>query len=639
MGADMLWKRAIVAGLALGALVAADVATAQADARERRETRVREKSAGGASSFVRATALAGPVRTYDKVADAILAADLNALMVNARSGKEDALSDPAVATIAVLDEVAAGRPAGARMLIEKTPARYQDSIRELAAPWIALAEGDREAAINRARGSSKGLPARVGAVLPALLQEATGDLAGASESYRAIIAKMDLTPPPEGEPSTQEEALRALAAPQTTQILYRAALVSHRLGAKTEAQRYYDLVEKFSPGSPDTSLNAARLARDEQPFEPRLDAVRGLGRWTLFLSEEFGRTDALAQILTDPTKDGLTSPSSALFSQFGIALDPSAHDWTLGAAHNLLGADGLDGATRLAKRIGDTSVYAPEGLLVLAEIALRRKADDEASTLSQRALRMAPQRFQVGHASAAVLTRAGRDRDAITAFNAALAAAPTNKDKAEILAGRAAAHHFNGRLDEAYTDAKAAIASDPSEEVRLGVVGYLKDVPQGWAEAVRIGRELLALQPDSSSRLNQLGYTLIFRPEGLEEGFRLLYRGVELNPNDYAVIDSLGWAYYYFGNFEEALNLIERAIDLSPEPVAEILDHHGDVLWRLGQKDQAREAWRKASEARPEVMRRRDLEAKLANGMTTPAPVKRTTPLITPYRPGERSDT
>ena len=45
---------------------------------------------------------------------------------------------------------------------------------------------------------------------------------------------------------------------------------------------------------------------------------------------------------------------------------------------------------------------------------------------------------------------------------------------------------------------------------------------------MKLGRELLQERPESVARLNQLGYTLIHRPEGLEEGYRLLSRGVAL---------------------------------------------------------------------------------------------------------------
>jgi tetratricopeptide (TPR) repeat protein len=141
-------------------------------------------------------------------------------------------------------------------------------------------------------------------------------------------------------------------------------------------------------------------------------------------------------------------------------------------------------------------------------------------------------------------------------------------------------------------------------------------------------------------RLNALGYALIQRPEGLEEGYRLLWRGFNWGQNDYAVVDSLGWAYYKYGAFEESRALIERANDLSrSDPNAEILDHLGDVYWRLNRRDDARRVWNEALTARPEAERRRDLEQKVRRGLTEPAPRQRTLPRVSlPDSRGERGD-
>ena len=155
-----------------------------------------------------------------------------------------------------------------------------------------------------------------------------------------------------------------------------------------------------------------------------------------------------------------------------------------------------------------------------------------------------------------------------------------------------------------------------------------------------MARSLFAEQPDSVLRLNALGYALIQRPEGLEEGYRLLWRGFNYGQTDYAVIDSLGWAYYLFGHFEQARALIERANNLSVnDPNAEILDHLGDVYWRLDRREEARTAWRQALDARPDAIRRRDVEQKLARGLAAPAPRQRELPQVSlPEGPSQRED-
>lgn len=606
-------------------------------------------SAGGAqaqpsestrnSAQVRATAIPGK-HAYERSVDALLAADLDDILSRARNAGPGDPPGPAEGAVLVMDELAAGRPSSARARLDTLPERYRGGARSLLEPWLSLAEGDKNTAQALARTGQDDLPGRLGPLLPALLSETSGDLAGADAAYDRLIATLDTKPPGEDEPASMEEALGNLLASQTTQILYRAALVKHRLGKKEEARATYALVEGFAPNSPDTAINIARLERGEPPMEPPLDYVRGLARWSLFLSEEFGRSEGLAQVLSDPVrKEGLVSPSSALFAQMGIALDPSATDWALGSGYTLLEADGVAGAERIFRRIPANSAYGPDAAIGLAEVALKRGDESRAAAEARRALQISGDRWTIALSAASVLTRANKEAPALAAFDTALARAKTGRNKADILIARASANNFFGRQDNAVADGRAAIAADDRAAIKIAVIGYLMEHPDGWTEAVRLGRQLLAEKPDSVARLNQLGYTLIHRPEGLEEGYRLLTRGVALGETDFAVIDSLGWAYYLYGDFDEARRLIERANELSPEPVAEILDHLGDIAWRQDRQDDAREAWRKALDAKPEARRRVSLTEKIAKGLTTPAPERRTPPVVEPLKPGQRSDT
>lgn len=594
------------------------------------------------SPAVQATA-EGAARVYSKPSDAILAADLDSIITRARqpgAGNNNQGLTAAISAVLVMDELAAGRPSSARASLDAMPEQYRGGGRDLLESWIILAEGDKARAYVRARDAGTRMPGALGGVMEALIAESASDLQVADAVYDRVRAELDATPPGEDEPDSLEEALKQLSAAQTTQILYRAALVKHRLGRRDEARALYATVSSFAPNSPDVDANVARLSRGDAPIEPALDLVRGLGRWALFLSEEFGRTEGLAQVIADPTpQQGLVSPSSALFAQMGVALDPSATDWMIGLAYTLMQADGPAGAERILKRIPSDSVYGPEAAIGLAEVALDRNDNSRAITEAQRALRLAPSRWTVALSVATIFTRADRDSQAIGAYDTALARATQAKDKANVLIARAAAHNYFGRQDRAAADGRSAVATDSRSAIKIAAIGYLMEHPDGWTEAVKLGRELLSEKPESVARLNQLGYTLIHRPEGLEEGYRLLSRGAALGDRDYAVVDSLGWAYYLYGDFEEALRLIERANELSPEPIAEILDHLGDAHWRLGQQEDARKAWKAALDAKPEARRRTSLVAKVANGLVTPAPERRRPPTLEPFTPGQRSDT
>jgi tetratricopeptide (TPR) repeat protein len=341
----------------------------------------------------------------------------------------------------------------------------------------------------------------------------------------------------------------------------------------------------------------------------------------------------------DPSQ-GLSSTSGSALLQLGILLAPDADDWRLYAAQQVLDAGGLDGAQRIIDMVPQTSVFAPDAEIVRASIALERNNDAAAAAAAERALAAAGQRWSIVASVGDVYRRAGQPDRARAAFDRALSMVSEPKDRADVLGWRAYAHRFAGNIPAATADMRAAYEIDQSVDTRLLYVSILMDDPRGWRDGVSVARGLFAEQPDSVLRLNALGYALIQRPEGLEEGYRLLWRGFNNGQQDYAVIDSLGWAYYLYGHFDQARALIERSNDLSAnDPNAEVLDHLGDIYWRLNRRDDARAKWREALAARPDAIRRRDLERKLQRGLTTPAPRRRELPQVSlPDGPSQREE-
>lgn len=108
-------------------------------------------------------------------------------------------------------------------------------------------------------------------------------------------------------------------------------------------------------------------------------------------------------------------------------------------------------------------------------------------------------------------------------------------------------------------------------------------------------RAVLALDPANAQVLNYLGYMWVDRNENLTEAFDMLKKAHLLAPDDGAVTDSLGWAYYRTGDFEAAVKYLEIAVQQDPGS-AEIADHLGDAYAKVGQQMDARKYWRLALE-------------------------------------------
>ena len=111
-------------------------------------------------------------------------------------------------------------------------------------------------------------------------------------------------------------------------------------------------------------------------------------------------------------------------------------------------------------------------------------------------------------------------------------------------------------------------------------------------------RRIIADDPAHAHALNALGYTLTDRTDRHEEAYDLIRQALDLLPDDPAILDSMGWVKYHLGDLQAALPYLRRAHDISADP--EITMHLSQVLWDLGQHDEAREIWETAYEQYPE---------------------------------------
>ena len=115
--------------------------------------------------------------------------------------------------------------------------------------------------------------------------------------------------------------------------------------------------------------------------------------------------------------------------------------------------------------------------------------------------------------------------------------------------------------------------------------------------AVKDLESIVKREPENAQALNALGYTLIDKTEHLEKGLSYIKQALKLEPNDPAIHDSMGWAYYRLGQYDEALKYLKRAFEKLKD--AEIAAHLGEVLWVAGEREAAQEVWNAALQQAP----------------------------------------
>lgn len=112
-------------------------------------------------------------------------------------------------------------------------------------------------------------------------------------------------------------------------------------------------------------------------------------------------------------------------------------------------------------------------------------------------------------------------------------------------------------------------------------------------DAVSDLRRYFALNPDSTTAQNSLGYTLLSLPAHVDEGMELIKKAYQKEPENAAINDSMGWAYFQKGDYETAKMYLEYAHQHLPEEV-DVMVHLGELYWKLGQHDKAKQFWRDA---------------------------------------------
>jgi tetratricopeptide (TPR) repeat protein len=111
-------------------------------------------------------------------------------------------------------------------------------------------------------------------------------------------------------------------------------------------------------------------------------------------------------------------------------------------------------------------------------------------------------------------------------------------------------------------------------------------------------RKLIQVRPDHAHAYNALGYSFAERNLRLPEAKKLIERALELAPEDYYIVDSLGWVLYRQGDLKGAAAQLRRAYGARPD--AEIGAHLGEVLWVMGERTEADRVWKESLDVSPE---------------------------------------
>ncbi len=137
------------------------------------------------------------------------------------------------------------------------------------------------------------------------------------------------------------------------------------------------------------------------------------------------------------------------------------------------------------------------------------------------------------------------------------------------------------------------LEEQPESAPALFLLGAARERSGEREQAVAAFKGLLELAPDHAPTLNYLGYMWAELGENLPEAVLLILRAVAIDPDNGAYVDSLGWAYFQLGRYQEARGHLEWAARLTPGD-ATILEHLGDLYAALKDVERARASYQQA---------------------------------------------
>jgi len=237
-----------------------------------------------------------------------------------------------------------------------------------------------------------------------------------------------------------------------------------------------------------------------------------------------------------------------------------------------------------------------QAYIYLSQLALEQKNDAAASDWLNKISPSSQQYIPAQITRAQLLEKQGKPDDARKLLAGLQAQDP--RDQA-LIARTDAAILFDAKRYQEAEDRLAQATANYPDDPDLTYDYAMAAEKNGHYDTMEAQlRKLIESQPDNPQAYNALGYSLADRGVRLQEADKLIQKASSLAPDDAFIMDSVGWVKYRLGDTTDALKLLRKAYDLQPN--AEIGAHLGEVLWKTGAQDQARDAWREARKLEPD---------------------------------------
>jgi len=246
-------------------------------------------------------------------------------------------------------------------------------------------------------------------------------------------------------------------------------------------------------------------------------------------------------------------------------------------------------------------LQGPRAEMLIIETLRLQRQPDKAMAEAEAAVKAYPKNQELAILQATMLGEAGHVDEAIAQLQALLTHRPVDRP---IYITIAQVYLQAKRFDAAEQAIQKALDLSPNpedQEYALFVQGSIFERQKKYDQAEETFKKVLSVNPQNSNASNYLGYMLADRGVRLEESVKYIQKALELEPDNGAYLDSLGWAYFKMGRYDLAETPLEKAATkIQNDPT--IHEHLGNLYLRMGKTAMAQEEWQRALKEWPDAV-------------------------------------
>lgn len=140
------------------------------------------------------------------------------------------------------------------------------------------------------------------------------------------------------------------------------------------------------------------------------------------------------------------------------------------------------------------------------------------------------------------------------------------------------------------------ISGDSLLGVYYGTMGDLYHSAGKNKQAYKAYDKALKYDPENIMVLNNYSYYLSIEEKDLDRALKMSLIVLNKEPSNSTFIDTYAWILYKLGRYNEAREIIAKAVALDTTKSSALVLHYGDILYKLGQRSSAESYWKKALE-------------------------------------------